>query len=143
MSFITRNVTKRNISKVLVPLNNGYNYRCYTPLGSNSSDNDPMIIEREKQRLLKGHHVGQLKNAPGWNERLASDSEAMVKAEKEPNHGSIEDLQRETLTYLLTHDTHNKHDDVVVEHYKKEVEVKQHDNTSEVSQTSEWKMDIK
>ncbi|CAG8540542.1 5746_t:CDS:2 [Cetraspora pellucida] len=149
MSFISHHVTKRNIglpklkihhqadiSKVrkFVPLNSGYS-RC------NVSDNDPFVIDKEKRRLLRGKVVGPFKHAPGWNEKLASDSEAMVKAEREPDSTSIDELQRETLTYLTTHD--NENDDIVVETFKKEVEVKHHDKSSEVSESAEWKMNIK
>ncbi|CAG8644018.1 5196_t:CDS:2, partial [Cetraspora pellucida] len=148
MSFISHHVTKRNIglprlkihhqadiSKVrkFVPLNSGYS-RWYTPFGSNASDNDPFVIDKEKRRLLRGKVVGSLKHAPGWNEKLATDSEAMVKAEREPDSSSIDELQRETLAYLTTHD--NESDDIVVETFKKEVEVKHHDKSSEVSESA-------
>lgn len=36
-------------------------------------------------------------DAPGWNERLASDSEAVVKAETSKYGGDIEDLQKMTV----------------------------------------------
>ncbi|CAG8758715.1 24410_t:CDS:2 [Dentiscutata erythropus] len=158
MSFISRYVTKRNIvlpklgvhqtdiSKVrkLEPLISGYSYRCYVPLGSNASNNDPLIIEREKHRLLKGKVVGNVKHAPVWNERLASDSEAIVKAEREPDSSSMDDLQRETLSYLKTHDMDDTPDnDDFVETFKKKVEVKHNDKSSEVTEAHQWKMDIK
>ncbi|CAG8593079.1 11115_t:CDS:2 [Dentiscutata heterogama] len=166
MSFISRYVTKRNIvlPKLGIVLYKGlYNYTNFVCenaweeiflsfvslnfVNSNASDNDPLIIEREKQRLLKGKVVGNVKHAPGWNERLASDSEAMIKAEREPDSSSMDDLQRETLSYLKTYNTHDMNetpdDNDFVETFKKKVEVKHHDKSSEVSEAHQWKMDIK
>ncbi|CAI2174735.1 19359_t:CDS:2 [Funneliformis geosporum] len=57
--------------------------RWYTPFGSHVSDNDPVILDREKKRVLNGNVKSLLKSAPGWNEMLASDSEAMVQNIKE------------------------------------------------------------
>ncbi|CAG8435162.1 981_t:CDS:2 [Scutellospora calospora] len=146
MSFIFRRVTKRNvifpklevyqtdISKVcrLLFLNNSESYRWYTPFGSNVSDNDPLVIEREKKRLLGGKVKGPMKHAPGWNERLASDSEAMVKAEREPDHQSIAELQQETLSHLLN--LHGDEGDEII--VKKEVEVKHHDKRGEFTESA-------
>jgi hypothetical protein len=45
-------------------------------------DNDPEILEREKQRNLRNeqHETSTPhKHAPGWNEHLASTSEAYTK----------------------------------------------------------------
>jgi hypothetical protein len=75
--------------------------------GSHVSDNDPEVLEREKQKSLDarkhpeaGLNGGRgLKNAPGWNERLASDSEAIVKAELEPEEDP-KTLQQETIEFL-------------------------------------------
>lgn len=50
--------------------------------GSHVSDNDPDVLERQKQRNLQGKAPTTVPNAPGWNEELASDSEAIVKAEQ-------------------------------------------------------------
>ncbi|CAG8435741.1 6215_t:CDS:2 [Diversispora eburnea] len=73
------------------------NVRNYVPLGSHMSDNDPETLEREKKRLLSGNVKGVLRSAPGWNEMLASDSEAVIKAEREPE-SSFHELQQESLT---------------------------------------------
>ncbi|TFK27498.1 hypothetical protein FA15DRAFT_666347 [Coprinopsis marcescibilis] len=50
---------------------------------STMHDNDPEILEREKHRNLTGKTSSNLfPHAPGWNEKLASASEATVKADK-------------------------------------------------------------
>jgi len=89
------------------------------------SDNDPILIERERRRALKGQaaaprpaapmlaaHHGELcqpappspltgktkspfRDAPVWNEKLASDSEAAVKSER-CSDKPIKELQEET-----------------------------------------------
>ncbi|EJF55538.1 hypothetical protein DICSQDRAFT_73600 [Dichomitus squalens LYAD-421 SS1] len=51
---------------------------------STMHDNDPEVLEREKQRnLSKQQHKTStpIPNAPGWNEHLASASEASIKAQ--------------------------------------------------------------
>lgn len=50
--------------------------------GSHASDNNPEIIQREKERNLTGQTGEHVPGVPGWNEKLASDSEATVKAER-------------------------------------------------------------
>jgi len=64
-------------------------------------DNDPEVLEREKGRNLAGTQYKTStphKHAPGWNEHLASASEASVKADKDT--GSLEDLQSTTVEYI-------------------------------------------
>jgi hypothetical protein len=72
-----------------------YNLLCYTSRfsvaeltdvsaysGSSMHDNDPELLEREKQRNLKNEQHSTStphKHAPGWNEYLASTSEAYTK----------------------------------------------------------------
>jgi hypothetical protein len=58
-------------------------------LGSHVSDNDPKILQQEKERAL--HPQPDQKPIPGsvphveeWNPLLASESEAVVKAERTP-----------------------------------------------------------
>ncbi|CAJ0744979.1 17374_t:CDS:2 [Entrophospora sp. SA101] len=41
------------------------------------------------------------KHAPGWDETLASDSEAYVKADREPDPLSIPHLQNQTINDLI------------------------------------------
>lgn len=74
--------------------------------GSHGTDNDPKAMEAEKQKNLKGdpkkgnekdnHH---LPGAGGWNEKLASDSEAAVKAEKHAPD-SVEEMQNLSVKHL-------------------------------------------
>jgi len=64
-------------------------------------ENDPELLEREKRRNLAGsQHKTSTPHthAPGWNEYLASASEANVKADK--STGSVSDLQSETVKYV-------------------------------------------
>lgn len=74
-----------------------------TRLYSTMHDNDPEVLEREKQRTLSGEHrkTPHLDGAPGWNEHLASSSEAFVKADKHAN-SSIDEMQRKTVDYVHT-----------------------------------------
>ncbi|KAJ7126921.1 hypothetical protein C8R44DRAFT_779904 [Mycena epipterygia] len=68
-------------------------------------DNDPETLEAEKGRNLSGtqHRTSTPhKHAPGWNEHLASTSEASVKADKDT--GSPSDLQKTTIEYI-----HSRH----------------------------------
>ena len=46
---------------------------------STMHDNDPDVLESEKRKNLSGKQHSHHKSAPGWNENLASASEAAVK----------------------------------------------------------------
>lgn len=68
---------------------------------STMHENDPEVLEVEKQRnLSKQQHKTStpIKNAPGWNQYLASASEAAVKADRSDH--SIHDLQEETVQHV-------------------------------------------
>ncbi|KAL4430758.1 hypothetical protein ABPG75_006014 [Micractinium tetrahymenae] len=73
--------------------------RCFG-FGSHVSDNDPEVLEKEKQRHLKGKTISHIKQVPGWSEKLASDAEAVVKAEHDCTDCSIEEMQKQTLDTL-------------------------------------------
>ena len=74
--------------------------------GSHGTDNNPEAMEKEKRKNLKGdpkkgnqeenHH---LPGSEGWNEKLASDSEAAVKAEKHAPD-SVEEMQNLSVKHL-------------------------------------------
>ena len=74
--------------------------------GSHDSDNDPEKLEAEKRKNLKGdaakgtdqenHH---LPGSKGWNPKLASDSEASVKADKHAPD-TIEEMQKLSVKHL-------------------------------------------
>ncbi|KAJ3052934.1 hypothetical protein HK097_005382 [Rhizophlyctis rosea] len=69
--------------------------------GSHMSNNDPEILEKEKQKNLK--------NGSSWNETLASTSEAAVKADREEVKGgdisdNLEQLQRASTEHLAGKD---------------------------------------
>ncbi|KAJ1916013.1 hypothetical protein IWQ60_008250 [Tieghemiomyces parasiticus] len=71
------------------------------PLNSEMSDNDPSRIEKAKEELLTGHTDSSIPNAPGWNETLASESEAIIKADTLVKDGeSISKLQKETIEHI-------------------------------------------
>lgn len=63
--------------------------------GSHTSGNDPEVLEKEKKRNLRGEQDSP--HVEGWNEDLASESEAAVKADQHVAHEDhdqhIEDLQ--------------------------------------------------
>ncbi|KAF5367404.1 hypothetical protein D9758_003634 [Tetrapyrgos nigripes] len=65
-------------------------------------DNDPELLEKEKRRNLnrEQHQTSAPfgKDAPGWNEHLASASEAHVKADR--STGNPKELQAETVEYI-------------------------------------------
>jgi len=54
----------------------------------------PEEIEAEKLKNLKGESESPVEHAPKWNDKLASDAEAKVKAEKDPR--GPEQLQKDT-----------------------------------------------
>ncbi|KAK7033180.1 hypothetical protein R3P38DRAFT_2921212 [Favolaschia claudopus] len=73
----------------------------FTRFSSTMHDNDPQTLEEEKGRNLSGtqHRTSTPhKHAPGWNEHLASASEASVKADKDTM--SPLDLQKTTVDYI-------------------------------------------
>ncbi|KAF9223680.1 hypothetical protein BS17DRAFT_817325 [Gyrodon lividus] len=69
-------------------------------IGRNSTihDNGPELLEREKRRNLSGGKPEPIENAPGWNEDLATASEAFVKADR--TNASIHDLQEKTINHV-------------------------------------------
>ncbi|KAI0760953.1 hypothetical protein BD413DRAFT_593197 [Trametes elegans] len=66
-------------------------------------ENDPDVLEQEKKRnLSKQQHKTSTPipdGAPGWNENLASASEAAVKADRWGT-GSPQELQEKTVKYV-------------------------------------------
>jgi hypothetical protein len=57
-------------------------------------------IEEAKKRSLEGENKPSetIESAPGWNESLASESEAHLKADKEDLSGvTVEELQTKTI----------------------------------------------
>lgn len=80
--------------------------------GSHSSDNDPDVLHKEKERNLQ---AGKPKSAvkdleEGWNEKLASDSEAAVKAERHHDDDeSIEELQKKSVHHIRTEHHEEEH----------------------------------
>jgi hypothetical protein len=76
-------------------------------VGANAGDNDPKVLEAEKRRNLSGETeelgeevAGAVPGAAGWNPKLASDAEAVVKAERAP------DMEIEELVEFTVHTVH-------------------------------------
>eukprot|EP00884_Botryococcus_braunii_P004274 jgi/Botrbrau1/13848/Bobra.0056s0084.2 len=92
--FLSCLKSKLNTQKMVLPTIRAMGH------GSHASDNDPEVLQREQERNLKGETKSTIPHAPGWNEKLASDSEAAVKAEQD--NRSIEQLQRETVDHVQT-----------------------------------------
>ncbi|KAJ7158690.1 hypothetical protein C8R46DRAFT_1109912 [Mycena filopes] len=72
-----------------------------TRFSSTMHDNDPEVLDTEKSRNLSGtqHRTSTPhKHAPGWNEHLASASEASVKADKAT--GTPAELVSTTVEYI-------------------------------------------
>lgn len=68
---------------------------------STMHDNDPEVLEREKRRNLTRQPYqtsSPLDHSPGWNEHLASTSEAHVKADQD--RSSPDDLAARTVAHL-------------------------------------------
>jgi len=78
-----------------------YGYASARRYTSTMHDNDPEVLEREKRRNLTGNQhktSTPIDDAPGWNEDLATASEAHVKADR--SSVTINDLQRKTVNYI-------------------------------------------
>ena len=78
--------------------------------GSHGTDNNPEAMEKEKRQNLKGDAAKgnnqsnkHLPGSEGWNEHMASDSEAAVKAEKHAPD-SVEDMQKLSVAHLNNKD---------------------------------------
>ncbi|EMD33955.1 hypothetical protein CERSUDRAFT_86730 [Gelatoporia subvermispora B] len=69
---------------------------------SSTHENDPEVLELEKRRnLTKNQHKTSTphpESAPGWNEYLASASEAAVKADR--SSGSVGEMQSRTVKHI-------------------------------------------
>lgn len=65
------------------------------------SDNNPETLEEGKQRVLRGSGRSDIKSAPQWDEALASDSEADIKADREANDdGDVPGMQKDSVEYM-------------------------------------------
>ncbi|KAK9768902.1 hypothetical protein K7432_000131 [Basidiobolus ranarum] len=57
------------------------------------------VMEKEKQKSLKGETNESISDHPGWNENLASHAEASVKADH-ASEKSVERLQQESVEHI-------------------------------------------
>ncbi|KAK1924789.1 hypothetical protein DB88DRAFT_486874 [Papiliotrema laurentii] len=91
----------------LPPLRTGM--RSLNSTTSSIHDNDPNRLAKEKARNLSGEQDSSAphkEHAPGWNEHLASESEANVKADQAGPRGKPgRDLQEQTIKQ--THEHHH------------------------------------
>ncbi|THV07329.1 hypothetical protein K435DRAFT_959914 [Dendrothele bispora CBS 962.96] len=87
------------LSGAVAPRYGSASSRLYT---STMHDNDPELLETEKKRnLSQEQHKTSTplsEHAPGWNEHLASTSEASVKADRHTS--SPEEMQKGTVDYV-------------------------------------------
>lgn len=112
-NVVLRAVNTRSVKVGSNPITPAYGSRSLQAMsgkvfgfGSHKADNDPDKLEAEKQKNLKGdpakgkeqanHH---LPGAKGWNEELASDSEASVKADKHAPD-TVEEMQHLSVKHL-------------------------------------------
>ncbi|QRW18266.1 hypothetical protein RhiXN_03190 [Rhizoctonia solani] len=68
------------------------------PRYTSQRTNDPEVLEREKHKNLRGEQHSPHTHAPGWNEALASDSEAVIKADQAT--GTPQEMASSTLEYM-------------------------------------------
>ncbi|KAI3631704.1 hypothetical protein MIR68_010177 [Amoeboaphelidium protococcarum] len=98
---------KRVIPNVKMTLIHKVNVRTITTghkvlgVGSHMSDNDPEVLEKSKQRAMKKAKSSNQSGAyeDEWDESAASESEAMVKADRMPNLDDPSQMQKETLKH--------------------------------------------
>lgn len=63
------------------------------------SENDPSTLDKAKENAIKGggssaqESHSSISHAPSWQEDAASQSEAVIKAEREQEESSVEDMQ--------------------------------------------------
>ncbi|RIA84098.1 hypothetical protein C1645_784852 [Glomus cerebriforme] len=69
-----------------------------------TGDEPKKVLDQEKQKILKGKVKSSIETAPGWNEKLASESEATVKADRHGDSVTIEELQRQSISLMEEHD---------------------------------------
>lgn len=67
-------------------------------------------VERQKKLTLEGRVVSDIPEAPNWNDRLASDSEAIVKAER-CQVKDINELQEITIKTIERREKEERVDD--------------------------------
>ncbi|CAL1716589.1 unnamed protein product [Somion occarium] len=94
-SLATRSALKRSVAPVS-------RVSVFVPrYSSTMHDNDPEVLELEKQRNLRNEQhktSSPIRNAPGWNQYLATASEAAVKADRDDLNPS--ELQERTVQYV-------------------------------------------
>ncbi|KAK9823021.1 hypothetical protein WJX81_007899, partial [Elliptochloris bilobata] len=64
------------------------------------NDEDPVLIDAELKRYKKGTVPAIFMEVRGWSEKLATDSEAVIKAERCVRNVTFAALQKESLEAL-------------------------------------------
>ncbi|TFK40430.1 hypothetical protein BDQ12DRAFT_680930 [Crucibulum laeve] len=86
-------------------------------------ENDAETLEKEKHRnLSKTQHKTSTphdKDAPGWNEPLASASEAAVKADKSTS-SSPSEMQAKTVEYVKSRHSEDNGTESTTAYYKRD-----------------------
>ncbi|KXS09310.1 hypothetical protein M427DRAFT_75655 [Gonapodya prolifera JEL478] len=77
------------------------------PIGSHMSDNDPNVLEKAQKLRTLGKAKGPIKHVEEWSEKLASDSEAVVKAEREADT-PLHILQEGTIEHVHSQQWHEE-----------------------------------
>ncbi|ORY05256.1 hypothetical protein K493DRAFT_311077, partial [Basidiobolus meristosporus CBS 931.73] len=57
------------------------------------------VLDKEKQKSLRGETNESIPDHPGWNENLASHAEANIKADHAPDK-PVERLQKESVEHI-------------------------------------------
>jgi len=85
----------------MVVASRGLQTRFYS---STIHENDPVTLENEKARNLQGkQHNTHPEDAPGWNEALASESEAVIKAQRssDAGHADPKEMVEKTIQSVM------------------------------------------
>ncbi|TGZ83718.1 hypothetical protein EX30DRAFT_89815 [Ascodesmis nigricans] len=61
--------------------------------GATRHNNDPDVLEKGKQDILRKHSKGS-NEEPHWHEELASDAEAFVKAQRDEIEGANDQFRK-------------------------------------------------
>ncbi|PPQ69313.1 hypothetical protein CVT25_005914 [Psilocybe cyanescens] len=85
-------------------------------------DNDPELLEKEKHRNLNRNLNDKTstphEHAPGWNELLASASEAAVKADR--SDGGPQEMQTRTVEHLRARRSETDGESSTTAHYSRD-----------------------
>jgi len=95
MSFLTTRAFRPALSAASTTRTLQFQAPIARTLTSHSSrhGNDPEVLEKNKQSLLRKHQKDS-KEDPHWHEELASDAEAFIKAERNEIHATEDEIAK-------------------------------------------------